>query len=126
MLEVFGPPKVYDVIASLENNGAPFATVHVGVRTTLLLAFYAPWRTEALSLMGVSLLTALLAAFLLSNLALRPMEQISRQLDRWTTGRRNRDASQSPPICRTRPRRSPPRLSRLASACAMWKRCSPH
>jgi signal transduction histidine kinase len=55
------------------------------VRTTLLLAFYAPWRTEALSLMGVSLLTALLAAFLLSNLALRPMEQISRQLDRWTT-----------------------------------------
>jgi signal transduction histidine kinase len=85
MLEVFGPPKVYDVIASLENNGAPFASVHVGVRTTLLLAFYAPWRTEALSLMGVSLLTALLAAFLLSNLALRPMEQISRQLDRWTT-----------------------------------------
>jgi len=85
MLEVFGPPKVYDVIASLENNGAPFASVHVGVRTTLLLAFYAPWRTEALSLMGVSLLTALLAAFLLSNLALRPMEQISRHLDRWTT-----------------------------------------
>ena len=85
MLQVFGPPKVYDVIASLENNGAPFASVHVGVRTTLLLAFYAPWRTEALSLMGVSLLTALLAAFLLSNLALRPMEQISRQLDRWTT-----------------------------------------
>jgi signal transduction histidine kinase len=85
MLEVFGPPKVYDVVATIENNGAPFASVHVGVRTTLLLAFYAPWRTEALSLMGVSLLTALLAAFLLSNLALRPMEQISRQLDRWTT-----------------------------------------
>jgi signal transduction histidine kinase len=85
MLEVFGPPKVYDVIATIENNGAPFASVHVGVRTTLLLAFYAPWRTEALTLMGVALLTALLAAFLLSNLALRPMEQISRQLDFWTT-----------------------------------------
>jgi signal transduction histidine kinase len=85
MLEVFGPPKVYDVIATIENNGAPFASVHVGVRTTLLLAFYAPWRTEALTLMSVALLTALLAAFLLSNLALHPMEQISRQLDFWTT-----------------------------------------
>ncbi len=84
MPEVFGPPKVYDVVASLDNNGAPFATVHVGVRTTLLLAFYAPWRTQAVSLMTLSLLTALLAAVLLSNLALGPMEKISRQLDYWT------------------------------------------
>jgi signal transduction histidine kinase len=83
--KVFGPPIVYDVVASLDNNGAPFATVHVGVRTTLLLAFYAPWRTEALGLMGIALLTAILAALLLSNLALRPMEKISRQLDRWTS-----------------------------------------
>jgi signal transduction histidine kinase len=81
---VFGPPMVYDVIASIDNNGKPFATVHVGVRTTLLLAFYAPWRSEALTLMGVALLTALVAAFLLSNLALQPMEQISRRLDYWT------------------------------------------
>jgi signal transduction histidine kinase len=81
--EVFGPPKVYDVIVPLENNGKPFATVHVGVRTTLLLAFYAPWRAEALSLMGAALIMALLAAFLLSNLALQPMEQISRRLDYW-------------------------------------------
>ncbi len=82
--KVFGPPMVYDVIASLDNNGAPFATVHVGVRTTLLLAFYAPWRTEAVSLMAIALLTALFAAFLLSNFALQPMEKISRQLDRFT------------------------------------------
>ncbi|HEX4756999.1 MAG TPA: ATP-binding protein [Terracidiphilus sp.] len=84
--EVFGPPKVYDVIVPLDNNGAPFATVHVGVRTTLLLAFYAPWRTEAVSLMGAALVTALVAAFLLSNLALQPMEQFSRRLDYWVDG----------------------------------------
>jgi signal transduction histidine kinase len=36
---------------------------------------------EALTLMGFVLGTGLLVAFLLSNLALRPMEQISRQLD---------------------------------------------
>ena len=82
--KVFGPPMVYDVVVAIDNNGKPFATVHVGVRTTLLLALYAPWRTEALSLMGVALLTALIAAFLLSNLALEPMEQISRRLDYWT------------------------------------------
>ena len=82
--KVFGPPMVYDVVASLDNNGAPFATVHVGVRTTLLLAFYAPWRNEAVSLMAIVLITALFASFLLSNLALQPMERISRQLDRFT------------------------------------------
>jgi signal transduction histidine kinase len=83
--KVFGPPQVYDVVVPLQNNGEPFASVHVGIRTTLLAAFYAPWRTEAVSLMGAALITALLAAFLLSNIALEPMERISRRLDYWTS-----------------------------------------
>jgi Signal transduction histidine kinase len=82
---VFGPPRVYDVVVPLDNNGKPFASVHVGIRTTLLANFYAPWRTEALSLMGAALITALVAAFLLSNIALEPMERISRRLDYWTS-----------------------------------------
>ncbi len=82
---IFGPPRVYDVVVPLDNNGEPFATVHVGIRTTLLAAFYAPWRTEAVSLMGAALITALMAAFLLSNIALEPMERISRRLDYWTS-----------------------------------------
>jgi signal transduction histidine kinase len=84
MREVFGPPRVFDVVVPLERNGEPFATVHVGVRTTLLRAVYAPWLAEAFTLMGFALGAALVAAFLLSNLALRPMEEISRQLDYWT------------------------------------------
>jgi PAS domain S-box-containing protein len=84
MADVFGPPKVFDVVVPLERNGEPFVTVHVGVRTTLLRAVYAPWLAEAFTLMGFALGTALLAAFLLSNFALRPMEQISKQLDFWT------------------------------------------
>ena len=79
--EVFGPPTVYDVSLPLERNGAPFASVHVGVRTTLLRAVYAPWLTAAITLMGFALITALAAAFLLSNLALRPLEEIGKQLD---------------------------------------------
>ena len=84
MPAVFGPPRVFDVVVPLERNGEPFVTVHVGVRTTLLRASYAPWLDTALTLMGFALVTALVAAFLLSNLALRPMERISKQLDTLT------------------------------------------
>jgi signal transduction histidine kinase len=78
---VYGQPRVFDIVVPLDSNGKPFATVHVGVRTTLLRAFYAPWLPAALTLMGFALGMALLAAFLLSNIALRPMERISKQLD---------------------------------------------
>jgi signal transduction histidine kinase len=84
MQEVFGPPKVYDVVAPLERNGQPFATVRVGVRTTFLRAVYEPWLSATITLMEFVLGAALIAAFLLSNLALRPLEDISLQLDYWT------------------------------------------
>jgi len=83
MMAVFGPPKVFDVVVPLERNGEPFATVHVGVRTTFLRAAYSPWLAEAFTLMGFALATALVVAFLLGNLALRPLEEISMQLDFW-------------------------------------------
>ncbi len=81
---VFGPPRVFDITVPLTRNGQPFITVHVGARTTLLHAVYAPWMQEAFTLMGFTLVTALVIAFLLSNLALRPLEQISMQLSYWT------------------------------------------
>jgi signal transduction histidine kinase len=84
MKTVFGPPRVYDVAIRLDNNGKLLATVHVGVRTTLLSASYAPLLRNAVLLMGFALGTALLVAFLLSNLALQPLEDISIQLDYWT------------------------------------------
>jgi PAS domain S-box-containing protein len=84
MREVFGSPRVFDIVVPLERNGEPFATVHVGVRTTFLRAVYEPWLSKAFTLMCFALGAALLVAFLLSNLALRPLEEISQQLDRWT------------------------------------------
>jgi signal transduction histidine kinase len=71
-------------VVPLDRNGEPFATVHVGARTTLLREAYSPWLRETLTLTGFALGSALLAALLLSNLALRPMEEISMQLDYWT------------------------------------------
>lgn len=82
---VFGPPAVFDVVVPLERNGQPFLTVHVGARTTLLREAYSPWLGETLTLNGFILGTAFIVALLLSNLALRPMEQISMQLDYWTS-----------------------------------------
>jgi len=81
---VFGPPKVYDVVLPLDRNGQPFATVHVGVRTTLLETVFEPLVRPALTLMGLALITSLVVAFLLGNLALRPMEELNMQLDYWS------------------------------------------
>jgi signal transduction histidine kinase len=84
MTVIFGAPKVYDIVVRQDRNGLPLASVHVGVHTSLLRAFFAPWLKEAFTLMAFALGTALLVAFLLSNIALRPMEEISLQLDYWT------------------------------------------
>jgi signal transduction histidine kinase len=97
MSAVFGPPRVFEVVVPLERNGELFASVHVGVRTTLLRAVYAPWLAEAITLMGFALGTALLAAFLLSNLALRPMEAISLQLDYWNAANEEADEAERAP-----------------------------
>ena len=82
---MLGPGKVFDVVVPLERNSQPFVTIHVGVRTTFLRQVYYPWIIEAFFLMGIALGIALLMALLLSNLALRPLEEISMQLDYWTT-----------------------------------------
>jgi signal transduction histidine kinase len=84
MRDVFGTPRVYDIEIPLDSNGKLLASVNVGVRTTLLSASYAPLLRNALLLMGFALGTALVVAFLLSNLALQPLEDISMQLDYWT------------------------------------------
>lgn len=95
--DVFGPPKVFDVVVPLERNGELFATVHVGARTTLLREVYSPWLREALTLTGFALGTALIAALLLGNLALRPLEEISMQLDYWTPASESSEDSDEAP-----------------------------
>jgi len=82
---MIGPGKVFDVVLPLDRNNQPFLTIHVGIRTTFLRQEYS-WIVEAGTLMGFALGIALLVALLLSNLALRPLEDISRQLDYWTSG----------------------------------------
>jgi signal transduction histidine kinase len=86
MRAIFGRPQVFDIRipAVMDRNGKPLVTVTVGVHTSLVRAVYLPLVKKALSLMALALMAALVVAFLLSNIALRPMELISRQLDYWT------------------------------------------
>jgi len=79
--EVLGPPTVFDIGVPLENNGQLLITVDVGVRTTLLKAQYLPYMHRAGNTMGIVLAASLIVAFLLSNIALRPLQLISKQLD---------------------------------------------
>ena len=78
---VFGKPRVYDLPLSLERNGQPFASVHIGMRTSFLLQAFRPTLWETCSYAGAALLLSLVAAAIVASLALAPIEQISRRLD---------------------------------------------
>ena len=81
MRQMFGKPRELDVTQSLDRNGVPFLVVHVGVRSTFLRNSYAPWLRTALIFALLAAVVAMVVAALLANLALRPIEQISAQLE---------------------------------------------
>ncbi len=79
--QVFGPPKVLDLSEPLLRNGRPFLLVHVGVRSTFLKASYEPWLRAAVLFALLAAGASMIAAALLANVALSPIEQISRKLE---------------------------------------------
>ncbi|MGD0445284.1 MAG: ATP-binding protein [Edaphobacter sp.] len=81
---VFGKPRVLDVSQTLDRNGVPFLMVHLGVQSTFLKNSYEPWLRAALGFALLAALGAMLAAGLLANLALRPLEAISARLESLT------------------------------------------
>jgi PAS domain-containing protein len=78
---IFGQAKVYDLPLSLDRNGQPFATVHIGMRTSFLLQVFRPSLLQAFGYTVSALLLSLLAAAVVASLALAPLEQINRRLD---------------------------------------------
>ncbi len=79
--ELFGKARVLDLSEGIERNRRPFLSVHLGVRSTFLRASYEPWLRTALVFAAMAGMTSMLAAALLANLALSPIEQISKQLE---------------------------------------------
>ena len=83
---VYHPPTVYDVRMPLQLNGAPFGTIRLGISTVFLKNELTPGLREAVISSGVAILVSFLLALILSNIALGPLEQISRTLDSVTLG----------------------------------------
>ena len=79
--QVFGRPRVLDLAEPLDRNHQPFLLVHVGVRSTFVRASYEPWLRAALLFAVLAAAGAMVAAGLLANTALRPIEQISDRLE---------------------------------------------
>ncbi len=82
--QVLGQARVLDVNAPLDRNGESFLVVHVGVRSTFLKASYLPRLKDGLLLALICALVSTAAAGLLTFLASRPIEEISRRLERLT------------------------------------------
>jgi signal transduction histidine kinase len=82
--EVFGKPRVLETVQALDRNQMPFLSVHVGVRSTFLRNSYEPWLRAAALFALLAALAAMMFAALLANLALQPIEMISRQLEKLT------------------------------------------
>ena len=82
--QVFGKPRVLDISQSLERNGLPFLIVHVGVRSSFLKNSYAPWLADAIWFSLLAGLASTIAAAVMANSVLRPIEEIGSQLERLT------------------------------------------
>jgi signal transduction histidine kinase len=85
--EVFGKPRVLDISQPLQRNGVPFLIVHVGVRSTFLKNSYAPWLRSAILFALLAGLASVVAAGVMANSALVPIEQIGARLESLTLPR---------------------------------------
>ena len=83
---VYRPAKVYDVSFPLQLNNAPFGTIHIGVSTVFLKSEITPRLLHAGIYSTVSIFVSFWLAFFLSNLALGPLKEISRNLDSVSSG----------------------------------------
>jgi PAS domain S-box-containing protein len=83
---VYNSPTVYEVREPLQLNGAPFGSIRVGVSTVFLKNELTDWLHHVVVLSGIALLISFLVAAVLSNIALGPLERLSKSLDSVTAG----------------------------------------
>lgn len=77
---------VYEASLPLKLNDEPFATIRLGLSTTLLKREQSAALAQSLTLAGVALPLAWIAAMLLARLVLNPIRAIAGQVDRLRRG----------------------------------------
>lgn len=83
---IYNPPTLYEVSKPLKLNGDDFGSMRVGISTVFLRDELTDLLRDAITYSAVAVLLSLLLAAGLSNLALGPLQQISRRLDSVTAG----------------------------------------
>jgi PAS domain S-box-containing protein len=83
---IYSPPTVYEVRLPLQLNNEPFGSIRLGISTVFLKSEITPPLQQAVIFSGISIFLSLLVAAGLSNIALGPLERISRSLDNVTSG----------------------------------------
>ncbi|MBZ5514829.1 MAG: hypothetical protein LAN62_08290 [Acidobacteriia bacterium] len=83
---IYGPPRVYEVRLPLDLGGNPLGDIRVGVSTLFLRNQITPELNRALMLSALAIALATVSAGLLSYRILRPLETISRNVDRLARG----------------------------------------
>ncbi len=94
---IYGPPQIYEISLPLDIGDRPLGDVRVGVSTLFLRSQITPALTRAFALSALAVLFATLSAGLLSFRLLRPLETISRGVDRIARG----ESAQGLPLDRT-------------------------
>lgn len=92
---VFSPAKVYDVSYPLRMNGAPFGAIRIGVQTLFLKSEVRARLIRAVYISVALIFLSLLLAAGISNLALGPLREISRNLDSMSAGETDLESSES-------------------------------
>ncbi len=83
---IYGPPRVYEVVFPVKMGEKPVGDVRVGVSTLFLRDQITPELRKALALSALAIVLATISAGLLSFRVLRPLETISRGVDRMARG----------------------------------------
>jgi signal transduction histidine kinase len=121
MRAVFGPPRNYNIVLPLDRKDdaagktQSFLSIRVGIHSTFLRTVFAPWIWASLTFTGVAILSSLLVAALLANLALHPVEQISVRLDALEQAGFEQDETSPPQPAEPPPSRESPAWMRPAN-----------
>jgi signal transduction histidine kinase len=78
---LYGPPAVYDVVSPLKLNNQEFGTIRLGISTVYLKSEITPKLMHALYFSTLSIVASFFLAAFISNVALGPLREISRNLD---------------------------------------------